>query len=61
VIELANEADEIIVTNAGFAPLQAANPWLRTDGRVLGATMSGGIRVFNPRVPPTSGGVRHPR
>ncbi|MFE3761232.1 Hsp70 family protein [Streptomyces sp. NPDC059104] len=61
VIELANETDGIVVTNDNFAPFQTANQWLRTEGRVLGATMSGDIWVFNPRVPPASGGVRHLR
>ncbi|MGW5846676.1 NYN domain-containing protein [Streptomyces sp. NPDC055254] len=61
VIEPANEADGIVVTNDNFAPFQAANPWLRTESRVLGATMCGGIWVFNPRVPPASGGVRRLR
>ncbi|MFE2326636.1 hypothetical protein ACFXD5_22340 [Streptomyces sp. NPDC059385] len=61
VIEPPNETDGTVVTNDNLAPFQAANQWLRAEGRVLGATLSGGIWVFNPRVPPASGGVRHLR
>ncbi|MBN3929618.1 hypothetical protein IQ279_08185 [Streptomyces verrucosisporus] len=34
-----------------FAPFQRANPWLRDSGRVMGATHSQGVWVFNPRRP----------
>ncbi|MEU7153109.1 Hsp70 family protein [Streptomyces sp. NPDC045456] len=41
----------VIVSNDNFAPFQKANPWLHSAGRVMGATHSLGIWVFNPRTP----------
>ncbi|MFE1951991.1 Hsp70 family protein [Streptomyces sp. NPDC059524] len=51
VISIAEEVAGIIVSNDNFAPFQKANPWLRSAGRVMGATHSQGVWVFNPRVP----------
>ncbi|MEW5658791.1 Hsp70 family protein [Streptomyces cinereoruber] len=51
VISIAEEVGGIIVSNDNFAPFQRANPWLRTSGRVMGATQSQGVWVFNRRVP----------
>ncbi|MFF8310438.1 Hsp70 family protein [Streptomyces lydicus] len=51
VITLAEELEGIIVSNDNFAPFQKANPWLRSPGRVIGATRSQGIWVFTPRTP----------
>lgn len=51
VITLAEELGGIIVSNDNFAPFQRANPWLRSPGRVMGATRSQGIWVFTPRTP----------
>ncbi|MEV7995036.1 hypothetical protein AB0O67_24970 [Streptomyces sp. NPDC086077] len=41
----------VIVSNDNFAPFQKANPWLLDTGRVLAATHSQGVWVFNPRRP----------
>jgi molecular chaperone DnaK (HSP70) len=59
VISIAEEVRGVIVSNDNFAPFQAANPWLREPGRVIGATNSKGVWVFpprrpNPAVPPRS-------
>ncbi|MGA5872399.1 Hsp70 family protein [Streptomyces cinereoruber] len=51
VISIAEEVGGVIVSNDNFAPFQRANPWLRTSGRVMGATQSQGVWVFNRRVP----------
>lgn len=51
VISIADEVGGIIVSNDNFAPFQRANPWLRNAGRVMGATHSQGVWVFNRRVP----------
>ncbi|POX52061.1 Hsp70 family protein [Streptomyces sp. Ru72] len=51
VISIAEEVGGVIVSNDNFAPFQKANPWLLTPGRVLGATHSQGIWVFNRRKP----------
>ncbi|MEU7596688.1 Hsp70 family protein [Streptomyces sp. NPDC039022] len=51
VISIADEVGGVIVSNDNFAPFQRANPWLRDAGRVIGATQSQGIWVFNRRVP----------
>ncbi|WP_103531373.1 Hsp70 family protein [Streptomyces sp. SM11] len=51
VISIAEEVRGVIVSNDNFAPFQKANPWLRTSGRVMGATHSQGVWVFNRRVP----------
>lgn len=51
VITLAEELDGIVVSNDNFAPFQRANPWLRSPGRVMGATRSQGVWVFTPRTP----------
>lgn len=51
VISIAHEVDGVIVSNDNFAPFQRANPWLRHIGRVMGATHSQGVWVFNLRVP----------
>ncbi|MEU1459852.1 Hsp70 family protein [Streptomyces sp. NPDC005727] len=51
VISIADEIDGVIVSNDNFAPFQKANPWLLNVGRVLGATQSQGVWVFNPRRP----------
>ncbi|PKT74051.1 heat-shock protein [Streptomyces populi] len=51
VISIADEVGGVIVSNDNFAPFQKANPWLRTAGRVMGATQSQGVWVFNRRVP----------
>lgn len=52
VVDIANAVDGVIVSNDNFAPLQPADPWLRTSGRMLGATLSQGFWVFSSRVPP---------
>ncbi|WP_406431265.1 hypothetical protein OHA59_35705 [Streptomyces sp. NBC_01589] len=57
VVDIA--VDGVIVSNDNFAPLQAANPWLRTSGRMLGATLSQGVWVFSLRVPPLNSGARY--
>ncbi|MGW3597121.1 Hsp70 family protein [Streptomyces sp. NPDC005167] len=51
VISIAEEVGGVIISNDNFAPFQRANPWLRDAGRVLGATHSQGVWVFNRRVP----------
>ncbi|MFB6548379.1 Hsp70 family protein [Streptomyces sp. NPDC056405] len=51
VISIADEIGGVIVSNDNFAPFQKANPWLLDDGRVLGATHSQGLWVFNRRRP----------
>jgi hypothetical protein len=51
VISIAAEVGGVIVSNDNFAPFQKTNPWLRAAGRVMGATHSQGIWVFNPRTP----------
>ncbi|AZS74651.1 heat-shock protein [Streptomyces lydicus] len=51
VISIAEEVGGVIVSNDNFAPFQKANPWLRESGRVMGATHSQGVWVFNRRVP----------
>jgi molecular chaperone DnaK len=55
VISIAQEVGGVIVSNDNFAPFQRANPWLRHSGRVLGATNSQGVWVFNWRVPNPAG------
>lgn len=59
VVDIANAVDGVIVSNDNFAPLQPANPWLRTSGRMLGATLSQGVWVFSSRVPPLNSGGRY--
>lgn len=51
VISIAEEVGGVIVSNDNFGPFQKVNPWLRESGRVMGATQSQGIWVFNRRVP----------
>jgi hypothetical protein len=51
--------DGVIVSNDNFTPLQPANPWLRTSGRMLGATLPQGVWVFSSRVPPLNSGARY--
>ncbi|MGW1465161.1 Hsp70 family protein [Streptomyces sp. NPDC002308] len=51
VISIAEAVHGVIVSNDNFAPFQKANPWLRVSGRVMGATHSQGVWVFNRRVP----------
>lgn len=51
VISIAEEVGGVIVSNDNFAPFQRASPWLRDSGRVMGATHSQGVWVFNRRVP----------
>ncbi|MFE2558609.1 Hsp70 family protein [Streptomyces sp. NPDC059352] len=51
VISIAEEVGGVIISNDNFSPFQRANPWLRDAGRVLGATYSQGVWVFNRRVP----------
>ncbi|MGW3977180.1 Hsp70 family protein [Streptomyces mirabilis] len=51
VISIAEEVGGVIVSNDNFAPFQRANPWLRVSGRVIGATQSQGVWVFNRRIP----------
>lgn len=51
VISIAEEVGGVIISNDNFAPFQKAGPWLRNAGRVLGATHSQGVWVFNRRVP----------
>ncbi|MGI5038280.1 Hsp70 family protein [Streptomyces sp. JAC128] len=52
VVDIADAVGGVIVSNDNFAPLQETNPWLRTSGRMLGATVSQGVWVFSPRIPP---------
>ncbi|MGW5430526.1 Hsp70 family protein [Streptomyces sp. NPDC004059] len=58
VISIAEEVGGVIVSNDNFAPFQKANPWLLNVGRVLGATQSQGVWVFNPRRPNPVGAAR---
>jgi molecular chaperone DnaK (HSP70) len=58
VISIAEEVGGVIISNDNFAPFQKANPWLRDAGRVLGATHSQGVWVFNRRVPNVAASVR---
>ncbi|MET9878918.1 Hsp70 family protein [Actinacidiphila glaucinigra] len=58
VISIAEEVGGVIISNDNFAPFQKANPWLRDAGRVLGATHSQGVWVFNWRVPNVAGPTR---
>ncbi|RZB16859.1 Hsp70 family protein [Streptomyces sp. F001] len=51
VISIADEINGVIVSNDNFAPFQKSNPWLLDVGRVLGATQSQSLWVFNPRRP----------
>lgn len=51
VISIADEVGGVIVSNDNFAPFQKDNPWLLDPGRVMGATYSQGVWVFNPRRP----------
>jgi hypothetical protein len=51
VISIAEEVGGVIVSNDNFAPFQKENPWLRVSGRVMGATHSQGVWVFNRHVP----------
>ncbi|MEU9111550.1 Hsp70 family protein [Streptomyces sp. NPDC048483] len=51
VISIAAEVGGVIVSNDNFAPFQKTYPWLRSSGRVVGATHSQGVWVFNPRTP----------
>lgn len=61
VVDIANAVDGVIVSNDNFAPLQASNPWLRTSGRMLGATLSQGVWVFSSRIPPLNNSARYKR
>ncbi|WP_259305280.1 hypothetical protein [Streptomyces koyangensis] len=54
VISIAHEVGGLIVSNDNFAPFQRANPWLRNEGRIMGATHSRAAWVFNRRVPNTA-------
>ncbi|MFD9722763.1 Hsp70 family protein [Streptomyces sp. NPDC059072] len=51
VITIAEELSGVIVSNDNFAPFQKAHPWLRSAGRVIGATRSQGVWIFTPRTP----------
>lgn len=51
VVELAGRTNATVVTNDNYAELQESFPWLRDDGRVLGAQYAGGIWMFLPRTP----------
>ncbi|MEV6804992.1 hypothetical protein [Streptomyces sp. NPDC051132] len=51
MISIAEEIGGVVVSNDNFAPFQSAHPWLLDVGRVLGATQSQGVWVFNPRRP----------
>ncbi|MFF8595951.1 Hsp70 family protein [Streptomyces sp. NPDC015220] len=51
VISIAEEIDGVIISNDNFTPFQRANPWLLDKGRVMGATHSREVWVFNPRKP----------
>ncbi|MDY0812387.1 Hsp70 family protein [Kitasatospora purpeofusca] len=53
VLDIASQVDGIVVSNDNFAPFQDRHPWLRLQGRVLGATLSQGVWVFSPRTPPS--------
>lgn len=61
VISIAEEVGGVIVSNDNFAPFQKANPWLLDIGRVLGATHSQGVWVFNPRRPNVAGAAARRR
>ncbi|MFI1518613.1 Hsp70 family protein [Kitasatospora cineracea] len=52
VLDIAAQVKGIVVSNDNFAPFQHNHPWLRTQGRVLGATVSQGVWVFSARTPP---------
>ncbi|MER5802795.1 Hsp70 family protein [Streptomyces mirabilis] len=49
VAAIADDADAMIVTNDNYVELQNRYPWLKENGRVLGATYSHGRWVFTPR------------
>ncbi|MBZ9642329.1 hypothetical protein [Streptomyces sp. PSKA30] len=49
------------MASQNFAPFQRANPWLLTPGRVMGATHSQGIWVFNRRTPNSASPTAHRR
>ncbi|MFJ9806578.1 Hsp70 family protein [Streptomyces wuyuanensis] len=51
LVIIAEEVGDVIISNDNFVPFQKANPWLRDTGRVLGATHSQGVWVFNRRIP----------
>ncbi|MEU1924312.1 Hsp70 family protein [Streptomyces albogriseolus] len=54
VVAIADEAGAVVVTNDNYVELQHRYPWLREQGRVLGATRTGDRWVFTSRtcVPP---------
>lgn len=58
VVDIADAVGGVVVSNDNFAPLQESNPWLRTSGRMLGATVSRGVWVFSPRIPPAASRTR---
>ncbi|MFD7475175.1 Hsp70 family protein [Streptomyces sp. NPDC059837] len=49
VAAIADDTGAVIVTNDNYIELQSRYPWLRGNGRVLGATYSRGVWVFTPR------------
>ncbi|MFC5911305.1 hypothetical protein [Streptacidiphilus monticola] len=54
VANIAAQVDGVAVSNDSFAPLHRLHPWLRTAGRMIGATRSQGVWVFTPRTPPAA-------
>jgi hypothetical protein len=49
VVAIADESGAVVVTNDNYVELQSRYPWLRENGRVLGATRTKDRWVFTPR------------
>ncbi len=49
VAAIADDTGGMIVSNDNYVELQGRYPWLRKEGRVLGATHSKGVWIFTPR------------
>ncbi|WP_314220917.1 Hsp70 family protein [Streptomyces zaehneri] len=49
VVAIADESGAVAVTNDNYVELQSRHPWLRENGRVLGATYTKGVWIFTPR------------
>ncbi|MBT3165436.1 Hsp70 family protein [Streptomyces sp. Vc74B-19] len=50
VVAIADESGAVVVTNDNYVELQSRYPWLRENGRVLGATRTKDRWVFTPRI-----------
>ncbi|TSB22790.1 Hsp70 family protein [Streptomyces benahoarensis] len=49
VAAIADDIGAVVVTNDNYVELQPRYPWLREQGRVLGATLSQEVWIFAPR------------